>query len=131
MEAWLIEWHRPPSAAVFLGFAGASQGSRAERREADPRVAMGYAVEDGIVGPFGVMPAKRDGSGGDGGTLDVGITAYTPDGTRVCIGEIWAACPSSAPGGKTRLNAVAVAEQIVRALNAARPVPHDSPEGGR
>ena len=82
----------------------------------DPRVEMGYHVEPKVVGPFTVQPARRVGDGSDGGSLDQGIIAQLPDGTRVVIGEIWAACPNQ-HGTKTRIDAAAVAEAICRTLN--------------
>ena len=85
---------------------------------ADPRVALGYEVEPNVTGPYNVQPARRDGSGDDGGSLDVGITARTTGGKRVVIGEIWAACPDE-DGVKTRIDANAVARTVVTRLNAA------------
>ena len=82
----------------------------------DPRTTFGLSVEPDVRGPYGVQPAHRDGTGDDGGTLDVGLTAHTRDGTRVVIGEIWAACPDE-NGGKTRIDAGAVAKRLVAELN--------------
>lgn len=83
----------------------------------DPRVGLGYKVEASVQGPFEVMPAARAGDGSDGGTLDRGIVAHTETGMPVVIGEIWAA--GVGPGGsKVRLDASAVANDIVRRLNA-------------
>jgi len=82
----------------------------------DPRPSLGYAVEPNVKGPYHIQPAHRDGSGNDGGILDIGITAHTSDGKRVVIGEIWAACPDE-NGGKTRIDALAVATSIVETLN--------------
>lgn len=85
---------------------------------ADPRVDMGYDVKPEVQGPYSIRRARRDGTGNDGGTLDVGIIAYTVDGTQVVIGEIWAACPDD-DGGKTRIDAIQVSKGIVARLNSA------------
>ncbi len=82
----------------------------------DPRISYGLNVEPDVRGPYGVQPADRDGSGNDGGSLDVAITARTASGKRVVIGEIWAACPDE-DGGKTRIDATAVATRLVAELN--------------
>ncbi len=77
----------------------------------DPRVAMGYEVEPSVSGPFELANATTD------GTLDRGIVARRADGTRIIIGEIWAACPTDG-GEKTRIDANAVATEIIERLNA-------------
>lgn len=82
----------------------------------DPRISYGVRVEPNVKGPYGAQPARRDATGDDGGTLDVGITAHTNNGTLVVIGEIWAACPNE-NGGKTRIDAIAVATRLVAKLN--------------
>ncbi len=82
----------------------------------DPRIPLGLSVEPEVRGPYSVQPASRDGTGDDGGSLDVAITAHTRDGTRVVIGELWAACPNE-HGGKTRIDAHAVASRLVGKLN--------------
>lgn len=78
---------------------------------------MGYAVEPSVTGPYEVMAAQRVGDGSDGGVLDRGLIARTEDGRRVVIGEIWAAGVGSG-GSKVRLDAPAVASDVVRHLNA-------------
>lgn len=83
---------------------------------ADPRKDMGYEVHDRVHGPFSIRAAARDGTGNDGGVLDRAIVAQTKDGTCIIIGEIWAACPNE-HGGKTRIDAHAVAEAITQTLN--------------
>ena len=85
----------------------------------DLRESLGIEVEPDVKGPYSTQPAKRDGTGNDGGILDVGIIAYLANGKRVVIGEIWAACPDE-DGGKTRINASTVAERIVSELNQRR-----------
>jgi hypothetical protein len=85
----------------------------------DPREQLGHEVHSHVKGPFSVRQATRDGTGDDGGTLDVALVAHTEDGTRVIIGEIWAACPNQL-GGKTRINAKEVADSIVTTLNGGR-----------
>ena len=81
----------------------------------DPRIDMGYAVEPKVVGPFEVVEAADTG-GLAGGTLDRGIVAYTEDGRRVVIGEIWAAGVGKG-GSKIRLDASAIARRLVDAAN--------------
>lgn len=84
----------------------------------DPRVSLGYEVEADVTGPYEVIPAQPDTDLIVGGTLDVGITALRADGTRIVIGEIWAACPNyTAEQGKTRIDAAVVASRIVSELN--------------
>ena len=78
----------------------------------DPRVALGYEVEPSVSGPYELADALTD------GTLDRGIIARRADGTRIVIGEIWAACPTEG-GGKTRIDANAVATEVVARLNEA------------
>ena len=79
---------------------------------ADLRVALGYEVEPSVSGPYELAEALTD------GTLDRGIVARRADGTRVVIGEIWAACPTEG-GGKTRIDAQQVATEIIALLNVA------------
>ncbi len=89
----------------------------------DPRTHLGIEVEPRVTGPYLACAAKRDGTGDDGGTLDQAITAYTDDGRRVVIGEIWAA-GLGAGGSKIRIDAAAVAQEIVDTLNgSAAPTP--------
>lgn len=83
----------------------------------DPRIALGKEVEPDVQGPYSAVPAHRDGTGDDGGTLDQAIRAYTKDGRPVVIGEIWAAALGRA-GSKVRIDAAAVAQRIVDTLNA-------------
>lgn len=78
---------------------------------------MGYEVKSHVVGPFETCRANRA-SPDQGGTLDTAIVARTEDDTVIMIGEIWAACPGGG-GVKIRIDAQAVAQQIVDALNAA------------
>ncbi len=92
--------------------------SRGSRWVSDPRIALGFDVEAGVVGPYGIIPATRDGTGDDGGALDRAITAHTKDGRPVIIGEIWAAGHGKG-GAKIRIDADGVALQIVHALNRA------------
>lgn len=84
----------------------------------DPRKALGYDVEPRVKGPYEVMAASRVGDGSDGGTLDRGLVARTEDGRPVVIGEVWAAGVGSG-GSKVRLDASAIATDVVRALNRA------------
>ena len=84
----------------------------------DPRERLGLKVEPDVVPPFELVAAKRDGSGNDGGTLDIGIIARLPNGEKVVIGEIWAACPGSGEE-KVRIDARRVAQAIVDTLNGA------------
>ena len=82
----------------------------------DPRTEYGLEVEPRVTGPYSVQPAKRDGSGDDGGTLDQAIIAHTEDGRSVIIGEVWAAGHGEG-GSKIRIDAAAVAQAIVDVLN--------------
>ncbi len=84
----------------------------------DPRTDLGVEVEPRVTGPFSVQPAKRDGTGDDGGTLDHAIVAYTDDGRRLVIGEIWAA-GLGAGGSKIRIDVAAIAQDIANTLNRA------------
>ena len=81
----------------------------------DPRIALGYEVEPGVTGPYTIQPANL---GEDRGTLDHAIVAHTKDGRPVIIGEIWAASLGKG-GAKIRIDAAAVAQQIVDTLNDA------------
>lgn len=83
---------------------------------ADPRTRLGIEVEPRIQGPYSIRPAKRDGTGDDGGTLDQAIIAHTEDGRQVVIGEVWAASLGSG-GSKIRIDAGAVAQEIIDTLN--------------
>lgn len=80
----------------------------------DPRIGLGLEVEPEVAGPYEVRKVEKPST--NGGTLDVGIIAYTACGKRIVIGEIWAACPDD-EGSKTRIDAIAVATRIVDALN--------------
>ncbi|KKL16104.1 hypothetical protein LCGC14_2498950 [marine sediment metagenome] len=82
----------------------------------DPRTAYGLQVEARVTGPYSTLPAKRDGTGNDGGTIDRAIIAHTEDGREVMIGEVWAAGHGRG-GMKIRIDAAAVAQGIVDTLN--------------
>ena len=88
----------------------------------DPRVRLGLEVQAGVRAPYSIQPANRDGTGGDGGTLDCAIIAHTEDDRRVVIGEIWAAGVGGG-GKKIRIDARAVAQCIVDTLNEASGIP--------
>ena len=83
----------------------------------DPRIEYGLQVEPRVIGPYSVRPAKRNGTGNDGGTLDCAIIAHTEDGRMVVIGEVWAA-GHGMDGSKIRIDAAAVARQVIDALKA-------------
>lgn len=82
----------------------------------DPRELLGFVVHHAVTGPYHTRSASRTGTGDDGGTLDCAIIAQLPDGTRIIIGEIWAACPDSM-GNKHRINANEIANKIAITMN--------------
>lgn len=83
----------------------------------DPRKQLGLEVVPSVSGPYELMGAKPT-TPDAGGTLDVGILARTPDGRRVVIGEIWAACPGK-DGVKIRIAAREIAQRMIDTLNGA------------
>lgn len=83
----------------------------------DPRVKMGLHVEPEVIGPYELRPAERDGTGDDGGSLDQAIIARTCDGRAIAIGEIWAAGHAIPGGAKIRIDAEAIAKNIIDTLN--------------
>ena len=82
-----------------------------------------------ISGPFEIKTAEPP-TPDHGGTLDRGIVGRLPDGRRVVIGEVWAACPAEdvdpasglVRGAERNLSRIsidtdAMAQRIVDGLN--------------
>lgn len=87
----------------------------------DPREGFGLTVEPEVVGPYSLVPSRHL-SSSTGGLLDYGIAAFTKDGRRVVIGELFAAA-IGAGGSKIRIDTKAVGQIIVDTLNNPAAVP--------
>jgi hypothetical protein len=79
-----------------------------------------YGIEpEKISGPYELRPAKRDGTGRDGGTLDQCIVGRLSDGRLAVVGEVWAMGPAGERNERTSYDVQNFAKRLVAALNKA------------